>query len=36
MKEIVKGVWAFCAYLFVPQWGRSKRGNMEERNKGIS
>ena len=22
IKEIVKGVWAFCSYLFVPQWGR--------------
>ncbi len=22
IKEIAKGVWAFCAYLFVPQWGR--------------
>ena len=23
VKEIVKGVWAFCSYLFVPQWGRN-------------
>lgn len=29
IKEIVKGVWAFCSYLFVPQWGRSKSGNVE-------
>ena len=31
IKEIGKGVWAFCAYLFVPKWGRSKSGNTEER-----
>ena len=29
IKEIVKGVWAFCSYLFVPQWGR-KRCKMSE------
>jgi len=23
-KEIVEGVWAFCSYLFLPQWGRNK------------
>jgi len=23
IKEIVKGVWAFCSYLFVPQWEAS-------------
>lgn len=28
IKEIVKGVWAFCSYLFVPQWG-SKRCKKE-------
>ena len=21
---LAKGVWAFCSYLFVPQWGRKK------------
>lgn len=21
---LVKGVWAFCSYLFVPQWGRKR------------
>ena len=21
---LAKGVWAFCSYLFVPQWGRHK------------
>ena len=25
MKEIVKGVRAFCSYLFVPQWGSHKK-----------
>lgn len=19
---LVKGMWAFCSYLFVPQWGK--------------
>lgn len=22
IREIVKEVWAFCSYLFVPQWGK--------------
>ena len=22
IKEILKGVWMFCSYLFVPRWGR--------------
>jgi len=21
---LVKGVWEFCSYLFVPQWGKRK------------
>lgn len=21
---LVKGVWAFCSFLFVPQWGRNR------------
>jgi hypothetical protein len=29
MKEIVKGMWQFARFLFVPRWGRSKSGNME-------
>ena len=29
VKEMVKGVWAFCSYLFVPQWGRNKGENNE-------
>ncbi len=24
LKSILKGIWAFCSYVFVPQWG-SKR-----------
>ena len=32
IKEIVKGVWAFCSYLFVPRWGRNK-GNEKGRTK---
>jgi hypothetical protein len=31
IKEIVKGVWAFCSYLFVPQWGRRKGNERVER-----
>ena len=23
IREIVKGVWAFCSYLFVPRWGET-------------
>lgn len=22
---LAKGVWAFCSYLFVPQWGENER-----------
>ena len=29
MKKIVKALWQFCSYVFVPQWGRSKSGKME-------
>ena len=25
LKSILKGVWAFCLYVFVPQRGRNKR-----------
>ena len=25
IKEILKGVWMFCSYLFVPRWGRNRR-----------
>ena len=27
IKEIVKGLWQFCSYLFVPQWGRNQNKN---------
>ena len=30
IKEIVKGMWQFARFLFVPQWGRNK-GNGERR-----
>ena len=26
-KEIVEGVCFFCAYLFMPQWGRKRKDN---------
>ena len=25
MKKIVKALWHFCSYVFVPQWGRNKK-----------
>ena len=25
IKEIVKGMWQFARFLFVPQWGRNRR-----------
>lgn len=28
IKLIVKGVWQFCSYLFVPQWGRNRNNNV--------
>lgn len=28
LKSMLKGVWAFCSYVFVPQWG--KRSKMEK------
>ena len=27
--NILKAIWQFCSYLFVPQWG-SKRGKKED------
>ena len=24
MKSLLKAIWQFCSYLFVPQWGRNK------------
>ena len=29
--KYLKAIWLFCSYLFVPQWGRMKRGNTERR-----
>ena len=29
LRNILKGIWLFCRYLFVPQWGR-KRGKRDE------
>jgi len=26
IKDIFKGVWAFCSYLFWPRWGRREDG----------
>lgn len=33
LKSILKGVWAFCSFLFVPQWGKhpTDAGIMERR-----
>ena len=25
MKKILKAIWEFCSYVFVPQWGRNKK-----------
>ena len=24
LKSFLKGVWEFCRYVFVPQWGKNK------------
>lgn len=34
LKSILKGIWAFCSYVFVPQWGLHPKdgGTTEERN----
>ena len=26
LKSMLKGIWAFCSYVFVPQWGKNKNG----------
>ena len=38
IKEILKGVWMFCSYLFVPQWGRHPKdgGTTDLRNHGLT
>ena len=33
VRVALKAIWLFCSYLFVPQWGRSRR--VEERNNEI-
>ena len=33
LKSILKGIWAFCSFVFVPQWGRSCK--TELRNNGF-
>ncbi len=25
VKEVLKGIWKFCSYLFWPQWGRNRK-----------
>ena len=30
LKSILKGVWQFCSYVFVPQWGKKRREAQEE------
>ena len=27
MKTLLKGLWQFCSYLFVPQWGKKVKDN---------
>ena len=29
VKNILKGILAFCSFVFVPRWGRSKSGTTE-------
>ena len=24
INTVLKGIWAFCSYVFVPQWGKNK------------
>ncbi len=32
--KMLKAIWLFCSYLFVPQWGRHPKGEaiLESRN----
>lgn len=30
VKEILKGIWAFCSYVFVPQWGSKGRHSIPQ------
>ena len=30
LKSILKGIWAFCSYLFWPRWGRNRDNNNQE------
>ena len=38
MREFLKGVWEFCRFVFVPQWGRKKRDEnaVDNKNAGQS
>ena len=31
VKVILKAIWQFCSYVFVPQWGRNREAEL--RNK---
>ncbi len=30
IKAILKGIWEFCSFLFVPPWGKKRREAQEE------
>jgi len=36
VKAILKGIWQFCSYLFVPRWGRTQRENRGALNEEIT
>lgn len=30
LKGVLNGIWLFCRYLFLPQWGSKRRRAQEE------
>ncbi len=32
IRSLAKGVWQFCSYLFVPQWGKIKETDTKYSN----
>lgn len=36
MKSVLKGIWAFCSFVFVPQWGRTKSETRDKKESDMN
>lgn len=35
VKKVLKGIWQFCSYIFIPQWGKKRREAQEQYERQI-